>query len=200
MRYALPMRYSSLLLSLLVAAGCADSFPTPPHPVSYDNFPLTNFALVAPGVYRGSQPDDEQFRKMIDRYHIKSVVKLNQGHDFSRIPDGVTVVEEPINPIAALPADTVKRILDEIDAAPKPVFVHCTHGEDRTGLIVALWRMRHGTPVAEAYTDMMRRRFHPYTGLWNAWQREAGWDRPETPSTVVAGGGSGARAVEDSVK
>jgi hypothetical protein len=35
-----------------------------------------------------------------------------------------------------------------------PIFVHCLHGSDRTGCIVALWRIEHGWTVAEAIEEM----------------------------------------------
>jgi protein tyrosine/serine phosphatase len=36
-----------------------------------------------------------------------------------------------------------------------PVLLHCTHGADRTGMIIALWRMLYqGWPRAAAITEM----------------------------------------------
>ena len=34
-------------------------------------------------------------------------------------------------------------VLALIDASPGPVFIHCQHGCDRTGTIVACYRMKH---------------------------------------------------------
>jgi protein-tyrosine phosphatase len=30
-----------------------------------------------------------------------------------------------------------------LETLPRPIFIHCQHGEDRTGTIVACWRMNH---------------------------------------------------------
>ena len=160
----------------LISAGCANSVPTPPRYPSLDDSSLTNFDLVAPGVYRGAQPTDAELANLVSRYGVKSVVKLNHGSDATVA--GLKLVEEPLWAFITPDHDTVSRILDAIDAAPKPVFIHCTHGEDRTGLIVALYKMRHGASTDEAFTDMIRHGFHPYAGVWNAWLRESGWDHP----------------------
>ena len=48
-------------------------------------------------------------------------------------------------PEFASPKDAeVQRVLDIINtAANQPVFVHCRHGEDRTGTIIACYRISH---------------------------------------------------------
>ena len=86
------------------------------------------------------------------------------------------VIHHALSPLVEPSPDELGAILDAIERAPKPVLVHCTHGEDRTGLVVALYRMRRGAPVDAAYADMVRHGFHPYSGLWKAWVRAAGWD------------------------
>jgi protein tyrosine/serine phosphatase len=74
------------------------------------------------------------------------------------------------------PTDSdLQAVLQALKECPKPVLVHCTHGEDRTGLVVALYRMQHGDSPELAYADMVRHGFHPYAGVWQAWLRRAGW-------------------------
>ena len=170
-------------LAGLTVAGCADTVPTPPRFPRLDGVSLTNFDRVSPGVYRGAQPSNTQLAELVSRYGVKSVVQLNHGSDAS-VP-GLKLVVEPLWAFITPDHDTVARILDAIDAAPKPVFIHCTHGEDRTGLIVALYKMRHGASTEEAFADMIRHGFHPYTGVWAAWLRESGWDHPERRAPVA---------------
>jgi protein tyrosine/serine phosphatase len=162
----------SLFLALSLV-GCAASFPTPPPPPTLDNYALPRFDKVGDGVYRSSQPSADNFRELVARYGIKTVVKLNTGSDDA--PPGVKVALHPLSPLSEIPASKLKQILDDIDAAEKPVLIHCTHGEDRTGLVVALYKMRHGTRMEDAYVDMIRHGFHPYSGLWTAWVKAAGW-------------------------
>jgi hypothetical protein len=170
-----PRRARVLVLGLALAAGCA--FPVPPPQPTLDGFPLDRFDRVADGIYRSSQPSAKALAALKSRYGLQTIIKLNHGSDAA--PAGVRVINEGLDALVEPPRATLERILDEIDRSPKPVLIHCTHGEDRTGLIVALYKMRHGEKVESAYADMMRHRFHPYRGIWRAWLKFAGWDRPQ---------------------
>ncbi len=159
----------------MLASGCAGLMPVPPPPPTYQHVDMMRFDRVDDNVFRSSQPSADEWHKLVDGFHVASVMKLNRGGEPA--PQGVKVIYEPLDPLAAISQATIDRILDEIEKAPKPVLIHCTHGEDRTGLIVALYKIKHGLPVNDAYADMVRHRFHPYTGLWDAWLRATGWDK-----------------------
>lgn len=166
-----------VLGSVLIPGGCAAVYPTPPPAVPLDGFPLRRFDRVDEGVYRSGQPSGEQLRELYERYGIRAVLKLNGGAD--AVPPGVSVLHRPLSVMSEPDPAALRSILDELEATPKPVLVHCTHGEDRTGLVVALYRMRRGVPAEVAYADMVRHGFHPYPGVWRAWLRSAGWARAE---------------------
>src|SRR5262249_5075676 len=144
---------------------------------------LRSFAKVADGVYSSGQPDEKQFAYLIDHYGIKSVVKLNSDREPANSP----VVKSPqiawwsvVSSTFSPSQEQITAILAAIDCAPKPVLIHCLHGQDRTGMIVSLWRIRHGTSVKEAYADMMKSGFHTYYGgVWSAWKRETGWEHAD---------------------
>jgi tyrosine-protein phosphatase SIW14 len=50
--------------------------------------------------------------------------------------------------------------------------VHCTHGQDRTGLVVGLYRTIHdGWTKTDAYREMLQLGFHPeLRGLREFWE------------------------------
>lgn len=50
--------------------------------------------------------------------------------------------------------------------------VHCTHGQDRTGLIVGMYRVLHeGWTKERAYAEMRAHHFHPaLLGVYHAWR------------------------------
>jgi len=163
----------ALLLSLAAVSGCAIFSPTPPDTMRLDGFPLRRFDRVDAVVYRSAQPSQEQLRELHRRYGIRTVLKLNSGAE--AVPEGVTLIHHPLNVMKEPSPQELQAVLDAIDRSAKPLLVHCTHGEDRTGLVVALYRRRHGTATDTAYTDMMRHGFHPYAGVFAAWLHSAGW-------------------------
>jgi hypothetical protein len=65
-----------------------------------------------------------------------------------------------------------RRIYAEFPSAkPLPkVYVHCVHGHDRTGLIIALYRLACGWTVDAAEKEMLDMGFHRgLVGLYRAW-------------------------------
>jgi protein tyrosine/serine phosphatase len=71
--------------------------------------------------------------------------------------------DSEVNQIEAIMADTSQR----------PIFVHCQHGQDRTGLIVGLYRVfsEHWSP-ADAYNEMLAKGFHQALFLLNHYYEE----------------------------
>ena len=99
-------------------------------------------------VYRSEQPSAADFIAMKQQLGLCAVVKLNsalEGHDV--LPDGVDFIDDwmlPAGPVALtdkLSCQRLHEIVDDIDNACKPVDVHCTLGDDRTGLVLMLWEL-----------------------------------------------------------
>jgi protein tyrosine phosphatase (PTP) superfamily phosphohydrolase (DUF442 family) len=126
---------------------------------------IRNFAQVAPELYRGAQPTAEglaQLKKM----GIKTVVDLRSMHSDRDILKGLGLRYGEMSCKAWHPEDEdVARFLQIVeDPANQPVFVHCAQGADRTGYMVAAYRMvEQGWSVADAAAEMKRFGFH---GIW----------------------------------
>jgi protein tyrosine/serine phosphatase len=57
---------------------------------------------------------------------------------------GMKYVNIPMKPFSAPTNDAVERALALLgQARPGPVFVHCRRGKDRTGVVIACYRIRH---------------------------------------------------------
>jgi protein tyrosine phosphatase (PTP) superfamily phosphohydrolase (DUF442 family) len=116
-------------------------------------------AQVAPGVFRGGMPDDigvqwlraQGIRTVINlrHYHGDSEGELVRaaGMRYERIPLESTDAPEP---------EQVKRFLALVrDPQAQPVYVHCLHGVDRTGTMIAVYRMTvDGWTNSDALAEM----------------------------------------------
>jgi protein tyrosine/serine phosphatase len=71
-------------------------------------------------------------------------------------------IEIPISTTSNIDPNAVKRALSAItDPANQPVFLHCAQGRDRTGVVVAIYRMEiNDWSNAEAEAEMQTFGFH----------------------------------------
>jgi hypothetical protein len=175
----------SLILASVFVAACGHA---PPAPVG--QLPVTGlerFYCVDHAddgnclIYRSPQPTAMQLATLATIYRVKSIIKLNipwipgdGGRD--EAPRDVVVYAHPWLPLGPVDHDDVVSALDELDRAPKPVLVHCEHGEDRTGLLIGLWRVRHGSIAFSAWGEMRAFGFHQsIIGLTEVFERETGF-------------------------
>jgi hypothetical protein len=165
-----PPAKTALMLAMAVwACGCAA--PTMTHGIP-------NLAIVEPGVYRGGQPTAEGWA-WLESQGLTFDVKLNTW-DEAREPklflNGIWVDSEPISlrhQLFGIDATTVNDAVETVAMrTPKNVvFIHCQHGQDRTGLIVGVYRVRfEHWPKDKAYKEMLAHGFHPaLLGLKRYW-------------------------------
>lgn len=104
--------------------------------------PLSNFGMVRPGrLYRCAQPDVTGLVTLAS-LGVGCVVSLNgaKNADWDR--------EKWIEDLPTLSVDVprVVALVDRINGwlnRDGSLAVHCTHGRDRTGLVIGAWRLRH---------------------------------------------------------
>jgi tyrosine-protein phosphatase SIW14 len=103
---------------------------------------LPNFYKVSDNLYRGAQPTAEGMRQL-KKLGIKTVINLRSMHS-DRDEIGNTKLTYKHIPMTAFNPKTsdVIRFLQIIsDSNCAPVFVHCQHGSDRTGMMCAIYRI-----------------------------------------------------------
>lgn len=161
-------------LVLCVLSGCVYfSRHTLPGACANDlNSPMHNFCVVTPGVlWRGATPGRADAAWLV-QHGIRSVVslQLDMRPAFLRArPDpriARSVIYYRVQDFLALDVLThyhldehVAYVLAIIEKAPKPVFVSCRAGVDRTGIIAAAYRVLvQGKSRSEAIAEMDR--FH----------------------------------------
>jgi tyrosine-protein phosphatase SIW14 len=111
---------------------------------------VENFYKVDDQVYRGAQPSATGFASLA-KLGVRTVIDLrdigehSQGGEEALVKAvGMQYVSIPLKEMAAPDSGVVSRILGMLnDAASAPVFVHCKRGADRTGAIIACYRISH---------------------------------------------------------
>lgn len=116
-------------------------------------------AAVAPGIYRGGVPDKEGVA-WLKEHGIRTVVNLRHYHGDSEgelvEAAGLKYVRIPLSSTDAPRPEQVELFLRTVtDPANQPVYVHCLHGVDRTGAMIATYRMQvQGWSNADALAEM----------------------------------------------
>jgi hypothetical protein len=165
--FRLPVPALCLCASVVLTfIGCASSGPGS----STNGIP--NFAQVEPSIYRGGQPTTTAAAEYLHSIGVSNIIKLNDDTMDTWAPAlGMTVHYHPIDTIQQLVTGPDPLSISNAIAEIKPgTFIHCLHGEDRTGLIVGLYRLTEGTNKAAAWQEMTNHGFHPaLRGLTEFW-------------------------------
>jgi len=129
------------IFTLLVTAGLVFAGSDTPS--------IPNFHQVDANLYRGAQPAPQEF-KSLARLGIKTVLDLRPEEDHVRAEQkvveaaGMRYISLPMNGLLAPTDQQITRALAIIqDSGSGPVFVHCRRGADRTGTVVACYRIAH---------------------------------------------------------
>jgi len=81
-------------------------------------------------------------RFVLESRGIKTILNLRQYHSDTSEAEGTKLVLEHIRMSAGeIKDDDMVRALRIILNSPQPVLVHCWHGSDRTGTVIAMYRM-----------------------------------------------------------
>jgi len=146
---------------------------TPPGACSSDlGSPVRNFCVVAPGIFwRGARPGPADAQWLID-HRVGTIVSLEldvrQAFESARPDPRLTrsVTYFQVHAFSAVQVvthahldDHVALVLAIIKEAPKPVFVNCRAGVDRTAMMAAAYRVLiEGISPERAIVEMER--FH----------------------------------------
>lgn len=91
-------------------------------------------------IFRSEQPSKKGFKEL-EKLGIQTILNLrNNKKDKTSKSSNLRLEHIEIKPTEVTYADVVSA-LKIIKTAPKPLLVHCYYGSDRTGVIVATYRM-----------------------------------------------------------
>jgi protein tyrosine/serine phosphatase len=129
---------------------------------------LPNLHKVSDALYRGAQPAPEGF-KTLQAMGVKTVVNLRSSHTDDDEIGTLALKKVRIRCKAWDPeGDEVDVFLKVVaDPANHPVFVHCQHGADRTGLMCAIYRMAIQGWTREQAVEEMTKGGFGYHSVWD---------------------------------
>lgn len=109
--------------------------------VKIENSNLENLWKLNDTLFRSEQPERIDF-VYLNSIGFKSVLNLRSNHSDKELIENLDIVEYHIEMDAEKFSDNeIIAALKVIQVSPKPILVHCRHGSDRTGVVIAMYRI-----------------------------------------------------------
>lgn len=135
----------------------------------HQSYPV-NFKKVDDNYYRSGKINKCNYPNL-KKIGIKTIIDLRlnlfdsaQREKMEACNNQISYFNIPMNAIIP-PTDVQINKFFSIVNNPNnsPVLVHCTHGQDRTGIMTALYRVKHyHWDFEQAYKEMLNNGYHPY--------------------------------------
>ena len=132
---------------------------------------VPNFYRVSAEFYRSAQPDAQGFRNL-ESLGLRAVVSLRQTVNDAPLAagTGLSLARVPMKSryVGEKNGAKVVQAMRDLRAGMQlgPVLVHCHHGADRTGLIVALWRVLYESWTRQQAIDELIEGGYGFHPIW----------------------------------
>ncbi len=161
------LKFIFIIFSLCLLPSCSY--------LGYIKDPFTaipNFQEVTPKLYRGGKPDKTAGWEKLKNLKIKTLISFeeNNPQNLKRKQTaealGLKVYSIPISLYAAPSEEQVFEFLTiTLSSKNQPVFVYCNNGRDRSGVMIALYRVVvDGWTIKNAYHEAVSLGYWPYYG------------------------------------
>ncbi len=162
---------AALPTSFFPTPGLAQSDRPPNWAVPVPETGLPNLYRVTIGLYRAAQPTAPGFTKA-EHLGIRSVISLRQTVDDASLAGSTRLVLHRVpmksRYVAELGSSKIVQVMRLLyhGLESGPVLVHCHHGADRTGLIIALYRLLAQGWSREAAVDELIHGGYGFHPIW----------------------------------
>jgi tyrosine-protein phosphatase SIW14 len=156
---------------------------------------IKNFHQLNEQVYRGAQPTDEGLQYLA-KIGVKTVIDLREADERAQAEEsvvtaaGMKYINVPMTGLTPPTQSEITRILEILeDETAGAVFVHCKQGVDRTGAVIAAYRIDHdhwdnARALSEAKSEGMGFFQHPRESFIRDFQART--IEPKTGGRVTA--------------
>jgi protein tyrosine/serine phosphatase len=136
---------------------------------------LPNFHRINENLYRGGQPSAEGIKRLAE-LGIKTIINFRDARENVHREkqhaeaNGLRFINLHLSNWFASKDEEIHAVLEVIrNPEHHPVFIHCKRGADRTGTVVAVYRM-----LFDGWTDeeANREAKHHGIGWWQVWMKD----------------------------
>ncbi|MBK7705218.1 MAG: tyrosine-protein phosphatase [Acidobacteria bacterium] len=136
---------------------------------------LPNFSEVNETLYRGGQPTAAGVKRLAE-LGVRTIISFRDTQSSvlreqaQAAAHGINFINMRLSNWFSPTDDEIHRIIDVIrDPTNQPIFIHCKRGADRTGTVIAVYRM-----LADGWTDRAANREAKKHGIgwWQIWMRD----------------------------
>jgi tyrosine-protein phosphatase SIW14 len=162
----------TLILCISIAVNAQVALPASRTPNVKD---VPNLYKVNSNLYRGGQPTEAGLRQL-KKLGIKTIIDLRDDDGRAKREEnsakaaGLRFINIPLSNIFGPKDEKILAILNEIARSENyPVFIHCKRGADRTGTVIAVYRISHdGWTGEKANAEAKKFGF----GWWQFWMKD----------------------------
>ena len=104
---------------------------------------IDNVGRISPCIYRGKQPTSKGYLTL-KTMGMKTVINLRSAHGEKEDVEkaGMRYLEFPLSMTSGIHREQFEKIIRAMsEPLNQPVYIHCALGQDRTGVVVAAYRM-----------------------------------------------------------